>query len=411
MTSSVADGEQAPPSSLWRNRDFGLLWGGQALSSLGSSMASLAYPLVVLELTGSAVTAGAVGTVALVVQLLVNLPSGVLVDRVNRRRLMIGCDLLRLAAFGVLAAALLTGHGSVALVLAVAVVEALCDMPFFNAAMAAVRNLVPPHQVSTAMARNEARQYAVTLVGPPLGGAAFGLGRALPFAANAVSYLFSLVALLLIRTPLQEVKTEQPASAVGDLVEGLRFMVTDPFLRATMLIAPPINFALNGILFGLVLVLRGHGLSPALIGTAETLFGVGGLAGALAAGWLLRRFAFPLLLRGICVAGVPLMLAVLPLSASPLAAAPVAVLGFLGPALNAGLFGHLARVVPDRLQGRAIGAIMLAAMGLTASAPVVAGLLVHHFGAAGIAVGAAAAMAVAATGALTSKGIREISAG
>src|SRR5262245_15812614 len=73
------------PDSLWRNRDFNLLWGGQALSSLGSAMADLAFPLLVLALTGSPVAAGWVGTIALTVQVVVSLPSGFLVDRVNRR--------------------------------------------------------------------------------------------------------------------------------------------------------------------------------------------------------------------------------------------------------------------------------------------------------------------------------------
>lgn len=181
-------------ASLWANHDFTLLWGGQALSGLGSSMAMLAYPLVVLSLTGSAVTAGLVGTIALVVQLAVNLPSGVVVDRVNRRGLMIACDVMRLVAFAILGMALLTGHGSLALVIGVAVAEAVCDTPFFNAAVAAVRNLVPAEQASTAVARNEARQYAVSLVGPPLGGVAYALGRAVPFLANALSYLLSLAA-------------------------------------------------------------------------------------------------------------------------------------------------------------------------------------------------------------------------
>lgn len=401
--------EPAPTASLWRNRDFNLLWGGQALSGLGSSMATLAYPLVVLALTGSAVTAGVVGTVALVVQLVLTLPAGVLVDRVNRRRLLITCDLVRLLAFAVLGIALATGHGSLGLVIGVAVIEAMCDTPFFNAAMAAVRNLVPTAQVPAAMARNEARQYAVSLVGPPLGGVAFGLGRAVPFLANALSYLLSLGSLLLIRRPLQQRhEGETHGSALHDLGEGLRFIVRDPFTRAAVLIAGPLNLGFNGILFGIVLVLRGHGLSPGLIGTAETIFGVGGLLGAICAAWLMQHFSTPTLIRAICIAGVPLLLAVRPLSASPAATVPVALLAFLAPALNAGLFGHLASVVPDRVQGRVMSALMMAATGMASLAPLAAGVLVHRFGATGLVIGAAGCILVAAAVAITSKGIREI---
>src|SRR5262245_15406386 len=220
------------PDSLWRNRDFNLLWGGQAVSSLGSTMADLAFPLLVLAMTGSPVTAGWVGTIVLAVQVVVSLPSGLLVDRVNRRRRMMACDIVRMIAFGVLAIALVTGRATVALVLVVAVIEALCDTPFFNAAMAAVRSLVPREQVSAAVARNEARQYGVTLVGPPLGGAAFALGQAVPFAANALSYTMSWGGLLLIRRPMQEKRlgSDERNSPLHDLVEGIRYAVTHPFV-------------------------------------------------------------------------------------------------------------------------------------------------------------------------------------
>jgi predicted MFS family arabinose efflux permease len=398
------------PDSLWRNRDFNLLWGGQALSSLGSAMADLAFPLLVLALTGSPVAAGWVGTIALAVQVVVSLPSGVLVDRVNRRRLMMACDVVRMVAFGVLAVALVTGQAGVALVLVVAVVDALCETPFFNAAMAAVRNLVLPAQVSPAVARNEARQYAVTLAGPPLGGAAFGLGHAVPFAANAVSFTLSLGGLLLIKRPMQEPARVEPSSPLRDLGEGLSYAVTHPFVRAAMLIAAPLNVAINGVLFGVVLILQENGTAPALIGTAATIFGFGGLVGALFASTLMQRFTVTTLIRGICVAGVPLFLAVLPLSSSPLATVPVALLAFLAPALNASLFGHLAKVVPDRLQGRVISALLTSAMALTALAPLAVGLLVHRYGAVGVVLGTTAAMAISAAVAVTSKGIREIDA-
>ena len=398
------------PNSLWRNRDFNLLWGSQALSDLGSSMSSLAYPLVILVLTHDAVLAGAVGTAAMIVKTVVRLPSGVLVDRVNRRRLMLACDSIRLLAFAGLTVSLLLGYGNVLVILAVAVLESLCSAAFDTSAMAAVRNLVPLPQVSTAVARDEARTYAVGLVGPPIGGAVFGLGRALPFLADAISYLVSLIGLLLIRRPMQEkaAPTAAGTSLLRDLLEGLRFTVTTPFLRAAMLIAAPLNFAINGMLFGIIILLQRNGTPPALIGTVETIIGVGGLIGAVTASSLMRRFATPTLLRGITVIGLPLMFAALPLAATPLAAAPIALVVLLGPPLNAGLFGHLAATTPDRLQGRVNSAFMTAAMGLAALAPILAGTLAEHFGATGVVVGFTAAFAVSTLVALTAKGIREM---
>ncbi|QDP97294.1 MFS transporter [Microlunatus elymi] len=396
-------------TSLWRNRDFNLLWSSQALSGLGTSMSSLAYPLVILALTDNPVFAGAVGTGARIVSTVVRMPAGVLVDRVDRRRLLLACDAIRLAAFAILAASLVLGHGSVLLIAVVALIESVCSAAFEGAAMAAIRNLVPLNQVSTAVARDEARNHAVSLVGPPIGGALFGLGRALPFLADAVSYLLSIVGLLAIRRPMQEDNRDREASSgVRDLIEGLRFTFTQPFLRATMLIAAPLNLAVNGMLFGILLLLQRHGTPPALIGTVETIVGIGGLVGAVAAGSLMRRFSVPTLVRGITMIGVPLMLAVLPLATTPLAAAPIAALVLISPPLNASLFGHLAAVTPDRMQGRVISAVSTAAMGLAALAPMLAGVLTEHFGARGVVIGFTVVFAVSTGVALVAKGIREL---
>lgn len=395
------------PGSLWRNRDFTLLWGGQALSGLGGSMAGLAFPLIILSITGSAVLAGVVGTVALATSAVVGIPAGVLVDRVDRRMLMLSCDAIRLIAFAVLVSLLLTGHGSFVAVLVVAVVEALCDTPYSNASMASVRALVPADDVRTAVARNEARQYGVALAGPPLGGLLFGIARSLPFLVNAVSYVASAVALLLIRTPLQEERTPSAQSPLRDLGVGLRHVATTPALRATVMVAAPLNFALNGVIFGIVVVLRDRGVAAGLIGTVETIIGICGLLGAILAPVLMARVSALTLLRVICLLGVPLLLLVRPLAATPLAALPVGLLVPMGPALNSILFGHLAKTVPDALQGRVLSALMVATMSMTALAPIVIGTLVHHFGATGMVVGVASAMAVSVVVVLLSVGIRE----
>lgn len=91
-----------PPLS--RNRDFRLLWLGSVVSVLGSRASAVAYPLLVLGLTGSAADAGLVGFTATVPYPLL-LPAGALVDRWNRRRLMIGCDIGRALALGSIVAA------------------------------------------------------------------------------------------------------------------------------------------------------------------------------------------------------------------------------------------------------------------------------------------------------------------
>ncbi|MFG3016453.1 MFS transporter [Streptomyces cinerochromogenes] len=381
MTRAPLDGgaagtrDEEPRAGLWRNRDFTLLWTGQCLSDLGGAMVDLALPLLVLQQTGSPARAGLVGTAGLVTTLVCRLPAGVLADRCDRRGLMIACDVLRLAAYALLGWAVVTGGASLPVILTVVVVGAAATAVFSTAEHASVRTLVSPGQLTSAVARNEARTYGVTLAGPPLGGLLFGLGRALPFFCDALSFLLSLAAVSRIRRPLQQPRRE-PAPPVGASVkEGLRFLLGHPFLRALLLIAAPLNMAFTGMVFAMTLALRRAGVSPFLVGVAGTVFALGGLLGALAAPALQRRLRLPVLITLLCWTTAALMTAGALLAGTITAAVPLAAAVFLGPTANAALFAHQAAVTPDHLQGRVVAGVLLAAGSAAALAPALAGAL------------------------------------
>ena len=191
------------PAPLRRNRDFQLLWIGQAASALGSRASSVAYPLLVLALTGSPAQAGLVGFAATIPYLLVQLPAG----RPGRPgRPPAGDDGLRRGPARGAGRARGRGRGRSSrrsrLIAAVALVEGCLTVVFNLAELSAVQLLVPSTQLEPALAQNEARVRGAGLLGQPLGGALFGLGRAVPFAADAASYAASLVTLAAIRRPL-----------------------------------------------------------------------------------------------------------------------------------------------------------------------------------------------------------------
>ena len=148
---------------------------------------------------------------------------------------------------------------------------------------------MPAEQIVTAVARNEARSYGTSLAGPPLGGMLFGLGRSLPFFGNALSYLVSLAAVLSIRRPLQQPRPEPAPSGGGLGLQGLRFVLGNPFLRALVVIAAPLNMAFTGMIFAVTISLRRSGLPPVLVGVVTMIIGVGGLLGAFTAPALQRR--------------------------------------------------------------------------------------------------------------------------
>lgn len=219
---------------LRRNREFVALWIGQAVSALGASTSALAYPLLVLVTTGSPGLAGLVSAVLAATTFLVRLPAGVVADRVDRRRLMLWCDAGRFVAVGGVAVAVLAGRVSLAHILLVAVAEGTLGALFAPAEAVAVRRVVAPDQVRDAVAANESRRQLAALLGPTVGGVLFGAGRALPFAADALSYVVSFAAVCSVRTPL---RTAPPARRAfrAELGEGLRWLWGHPFLRGATL--------------------------------------------------------------------------------------------------------------------------------------------------------------------------------
>jgi len=405
----TAGREAATRPSLWRNREFNLLWGSQGLSDLGTSMSQLAIPLLTLGITGSPVQAGIVGSSAAVIRLACQLPAGVVTDRVDRRRLMLVADAVRLVAYALLGWAVVTGRVTLPWIIATAMITAIFSVVHENAQFSAIRNVVPLAQVPEATARNEARTATVSLIGPPIGGALYALSRSLPFVADAVSYFFSLIGLALIRRPMQEQRSAEPREhPVRELVEGVRFTFSEPFLRAVLLIAPPINLAFNGLAFAIIVILQRQGTPPALIGTVETIIGVGLLAGAIAAPLLNRRIPVRVLVMGICWAGVALIAASSLLTGSILVAVPMALAISLGPAVNAALFGYQAAVTPDRLQGRVMSVIIMAAMSLASIGALLAGALVHWWGGPATVLTFSAILMISAFAATFSTGIRRM---
>src|SRR6266487_5436472 len=108
---------------LWQNREYLLLWSGQAISTTGSAASELALPLLILSLTHSPLQAGLVGALRTIAILFTNLPAGALVDRWNRRYTMMWCDAGRAVALASIPIAFALGHLAAAQLYLVAVVE------------------------------------------------------------------------------------------------------------------------------------------------------------------------------------------------------------------------------------------------------------------------------------------------
>ncbi len=367
------------PVPLRRNSRFRLLWIGQILSDTGTEAALIAYPLLILALTHSAVIAGAVGTVRLVAQLVLGLPGGALSDRFDRRRTMIACDSIRAAVLGLLAGLVLAHLVTWPVVLAVSVIDGAANVLFDPSASAALPGIVADEQLERAWAATEARAYGAGLAGPALGGLLFGLGRAVPFLGDALSYLVSAGMVSRIRGRFRPERTGEHTGLWREAAEGIRLVWRHQLLRAVVIQAPLVNFAFNGVIFTITLALRQHGTAPGVIGLAQAGIAAGGLLGALGAPRLQGRLPLRQVVIALTVAATALFAVAAVLLPSPLVAVPVAVTLLLAPAANAALFAAMLRATPDNMRGRVNNTVTQAAMGLATLAPLTAGLLVQHF--------------------------------
>lgn len=196
--------------SLWRNHDFMLLWSGQLISSIGSQISLLSFPLLILAMTHSAAQAGIVGALRSLPFAILCLPAGALVDRWDRKKVMLLCDTGRAIALGSIPLALWLGRLSIIQLCLVALVEGTL-MTFFSLADAAcLPHVVPKEQLPAATAQNQAIDSISWTLGPFLGGLLYGLGRSIPFLTDALSYICSVLGLLFMRARFQNERTQQP---------------------------------------------------------------------------------------------------------------------------------------------------------------------------------------------------------
>ncbi|MFJ9714303.1 MFS transporter [Streptomyces sp. NPDC101234] len=392
---------------LRHNTGFRMLWIGQLLSDTGTQISGLAYPLLILALTHSVVLAGVVGTVRAITLLCLQLPAGALSDRFDRRLTMIICDVVRAVLLALLGILIVLDLASWPVILAVSLVEGAAGAIFDPSAAAALPGIVPDGQLEQAWAATEARTYGASLAGPALGGALFGVGRAVPFLADAVSFVVSFATVSRIRGRFRPENAAGRKALWREVTDGLQVVWQVPILRAAVIQTPLLNFAFSGVIFSITLAMRQGSTSTGLIGLVQAAIAAGGLLGAVVAPRLQGRMRLATLVTTITMAGALLFGAAALLIPSPLVAAPVALALLLAPAANAALVAVVLRSAPKDMRGRVISTVMMAATALATLAPLIAGLLIQHASGAWAVGVFAATTAVAAVLCLTLPGFRQ----
>ncbi|HEX7304848.1 MFS transporter, partial [Lentzea sp.] len=398
--------------ALRHNRDFRLLWLGQALSALGSTMSSVALPLLVLLITESPVKAGIVALAGNLPFVLLQLPAGAYVDRLDRRAVMLTCDLGRAVAAGSVAVALVMGELHFAHLVVVAAVDATLAVPFQLAESAALRRIVDDErQLPTAIALNQARTYGTELAGQPLGGLLFGIRSFLPFVAEALAYVGSLLTVLALRTPLPAPARTEVPHLRREMKEGVVWFWRNPFLRSTALFVSASDFVINGLFLLLVVIAQRRGTSEIEIGLMLALGGAGGVLGSVVAPLIQKRVtSLRLVVAGVAWIGAPAV------AALALATDYVSTGLLLGltlsvwPVWNAVIMARWLVLIPDELMGRVQSAAVLVAGAPVPLAGLTGAFLYERIGATGALLVFAAIMLLVAVLATINKTVRAASA-
>jgi MFS family permease len=368
---------------LLRNRDYMLLWSGELLSELGSQTAAVAYPLLILALTGSAAKAGVVGLAKWLPLAVCAVPAGALADRLDRKHLMIACDAIRMLGAASIVAMLVISEPSYPQIIVVAFVDGALFTTSYICERGALAHVVSADQLPNAVAQNEARSFAAIIIGPPLGGALFAIARVLPFILDTVTFLCSMTSIALTRTAFQGSTTTRPSESRtirADIADGFGWLWRHPFFRATSLLFAIGNPVYTGLYLLAILLARQHGASAATIGLMLAIIGVGGMLGALAASAIRRVMTPRLMILAEEWLLLAMVLALLLVHDPLLIGSLIAVAEFLTPAVNSVVAGARVAAAPDDLQGRIQAAATMCTMSLGWLGPFVVGVSFEHGG-------------------------------
>ena len=368
------------PLSLWRNRDYVLLWSGQTVSSIGTQVSLLAFPLLILAITHSPAQAGIIAALRGLPYALFILPAGALIDRWDRKRVMILCDTGRALALGSIPLALALGRLTIVQLYIVSLVEGTL-FTFFNLAeTACLPQVVSKEQLPTAVAQSTVIDSISGMLGPSLSGALYSIGRAIPFLTDAISYTASVLSLFLIKAKFQEERDHAPMRLWADIGEGLSWLWHQPLIRFIAILTGGITMPVVGYALILIVLAQGQHASSFVIGLIFACGGVGSILGALLVAPLQKHFSFPQLVIGSTwVWALTWLLFII--APNPLILGIVTSLAFIiVPIYTSVQFGYRLAVIPDHLQGRVNSVFRLIAFGGQPIGLAVTGVLIQWIG-------------------------------
>jgi len=287
---------------------FWRLYASSATSNLADGIGKTAVPLIAATFTRNPLAISGLVTFSFLPWLLFALPSGVLVDRVDRRYAMSAANALRAASMATLALLVLTGHGGILALYVISFLLGLAETVYDSATRALLPQVVGNDQLDRANGLLTVEEtLGQTFLGGPAGSALFALAASLPLLFNASGFVLAAVLVLALRGRFRPERAAAPASVRRDIVDGVRWLSRHPLLRGLTLISATtalIQAMANGVL--VLYVLEALRLPAGDFGYVLLAAGIGALVGGISTPQLVRWFGRgPVLTVGAVVTGVP----------------------------------------------------------------------------------------------------------
>ncbi|MEU4235474.1 MFS transporter [Nonomuraea sp. NPDC026600] len=376
--SAPGGGGRDEPVRLSRNRDYNILWTSMFLSELAGEIVFVAFPLLLLAHSASALQIGLITSILAAARMAVNVPAGVIADRWDRKRVLLLSQAVRSAAMFSIVIALLLGVFSFPHIVLVAVIEGAFSSVFQPAEHAALPQVVPGSQLPDALARNAARPFAALLLGPAAAGFTFGLHELVPFSIDAGMLTVSFVALTVLRLPRRRPAEETSLGRPGQdgLLGGFRWLLGQPVIRTTVVWIVFVNLAFHALII-IILVRSGEAeVAYGEIGLMMACFGAGGLLGAMVAGRLHAALPAPVIIIGaswVFAAMAGLMALV---SRGLMLGVLLGLAAVFFPVANTTIVTYQLTIAPDEIRGRLTGVVGLCSDLAGTVGPMAGGLLV-----------------------------------
>lgn len=363
-------------------REFRWLWASSTITNLGDGVLLSAAPLLVASLTREPFAVALAVFLQQLPWVVLGIPAGAIIDRVDRRRLTVVVNLLRAVVLAILTATIATDTVSLPLVFLAAFLLGTAETFSDNAGSALLATKVPKAHLGLANARlTGTRVLTNQLAGPPLGAFLFGLGMWIPFGIDAICTALGAVLILRLLPSPPSTSPREPTHIRHEIAEGIRWLWHHPPVRALALTILFFNVTYGATMGVYVLYATERlGLDEIGYGWLITAMAVGGLIGSAVYGRLERRFPLATLFRvGLTYETLTHLIQAVTTSAAVVAV----VLVLFG--IHAIVWGTTSttvrqRAVPSALLGRVTAVYTLASVGGWAGGSLIGGAIAQQFG-------------------------------